>query len=200
MDTKENTHVLDYLADALRTGADELEKFQVQLSLGKMEALDAYETMKKKYASYTQEIVQKIEDGKEIYQDLIGRLQDLQVQFSLGKAETIEIYEEQRKKILLAIHEVELAIRSNPYYNEANAFLLDMLEKTKVKLEMLSEQFKPVKEQVIAAYEDRKDQVEKVIKEFKEKFNEQSGIEDRIDNFQKEIALAYDHFRKALVG
>jgi chromosome segregation ATPase len=200
MNTTENTHLLDYVIDAMRKGADELEKFQVQASLGKMEAMETYEELKKSYAHYTNEAKVKIEQGKEKYQELLAKVQDLQVQFTLGKADTIEAFQEQRKKIMLAIHEVQVAIQTNPTFIKAYALMLETLEKIKVKLDILAEQLEPTREKVKTVHEEKKEQIEKAIQEFREKFNDSTGFEDRLEYFQKEMSLAYDHFRKAFVG
>jgi predicted nucleic acid-binding Zn-ribbon protein len=200
MNSTENTHLLDYVTNGLRIAAGELEKFQLQVGLGKMEAFDAYEELKKKYAHYTHELKLKAEEGKEKLIDLQAKFQDLQVQFNLGKAETIEAFQEQRKKILLAIHEVQVVIQSNPTIIKTYAYLLIALEKLKVKLDILSQQFEPTRERIVENLNNRKEQLEKVISDFKSKFNERTDLEERMDVFRSEISLAYEHFRKAFVN
>lgn len=200
MDSTENTHLLDYVSNGLRRAADELEKFQLKAGIGKLEAFEAYEDLKKKYAHYTHELKMKAEEGKDKLVDLQAKFQDLQVQFNLGKAETIEAFQEQRKKILLAIHEVQVAIQNNPTFIKAYAILLDALEKIKVKLDILAKQFEPTKDKIAENVTARKEQLEKVISEFKAKFNDKTDIESRLENFRSEMSIAYEHFRKAFVN
>jgi hypothetical protein len=199
MENNENMHFGDYLAEGLRRSADELEEFQIQASLGKMEALDKYNELKKKYAHYTHELKLKAINGKEDLENLIGKIQDLQVQFELGKADTLEAFEEQKKKILLAIHEVQVTIKTNPTFIKAYALLLETLEKIKLKLDILSEKLDPLKEQVKAVYEDKKKDVEEAISSFKDKFSDKTNYEHKMEVFQDELALAYKHFKKAFV-
>lgn len=199
MENTENMHFGDYVADGLRRSADELEKFQVQASLGKMEALNKYHELKQKYAAYTHELKLKAIAGKENVTHLIAKIQDLQVQFELGKAETVEAYEEQKKKILLAIHEVQVAIKSNPTFIKTYALLLETLEKIKLKLEILSENLSPLKEKAKEVFENRKHDLESAISSFKEKFNDKTGMDTKMDVFQNELSLAYKHFKKAFV-
>jgi chromosome segregation ATPase len=200
MESTENMHLLDYVSNGLRKAADELEKFQLQVGLGKLEAFDAYEDLKKNYAHYTNELKQKAENGKEKLIDLQARFDDLQVQFNLGKAETIEAFQEQRKKIVLAIHEVQVAIKNNPTYIKAYALLLDALEKIKVKLDILSEQLEPTKEKITDYLSKRKEQVEQAIADFKNKFNEKTELDSKLGAFQSEMSLAYSQFKKAFIG
>lgn len=199
METKENMHFLDYVVDGMRKSADELEKFQLQASLGKMEALEKYDELKKYYTLTVHDVKSKIEHGKEQLQNLQAKVQDLQVQFALGKADTLEMYEEQKKKILLAIHEIEVTIKTNPTFIKTYALLLETLEKIKVKLEILSTQLDPLKEKVSTAYEARKKDIEDIISSFREKLNKETDIEHRMDVFQDELALAYKHLKKAFV-
>lgn len=200
MNASENTHLLDYVSNGLRIAADELEKFQLQVGLGKLEAFEAYDDLKKRYAHYTHELKLKAEEGKEKLLDLQAKFQDLQVQFALGKVETIEAFQEQRKKIMLSIHEVQVAIETNPTFIKVYAYLLDALEKMKVKLDILAEQFEPTREKLAENLGSRKEQIEKVISDFKTKFNESTNLDERIETFRSEMSLAYEHFRKAFVN
>lgn len=199
METTENTHLLDYVVSGMRKAADELEKLQLQAGLGKMEALDAYEEIKKKYKNITHEMKLRAENGMEQLQDLQAKFQDFQVQLDLGKAETIEAFEEQRKKILLAIHEIKVTITTNPNYIKAYAFLLEALEKMKAQLDLIGEQLSPVGEKINSNLSARKEEIEKVIASFKEKFNDRTDFESRMETFQEEMTKAYSHLRKAFV-
>ncbi|MFN6014984.1 MAG: hypothetical protein ACK47F_09885, partial [Flavobacteriales bacterium] len=167
MENTKNNHYLDYIIDGMRKSADELEKFQLQVSLGKMEALDKYEELKKSYANYSNEIKLKAEEGREKLQELQSKFQHLQVQFALGKAETIETFEEQKHTILLAIHELEVTIKNNPTFIRTYAILLDLFEKLKLKLEVLSTKLDPLKEKVKETYKDRKRDFEEAIESFR---------------------------------
>jgi chromosome segregation ATPase len=200
MNSKENTHLLDYVANGLRQAADELEKFQLQVGLGKLEVFDTYEDLKKKYTHYTSELKIKAEEGKEKLADLQAKFQDLQVQFHLGKVETIEAFQEQRKKIMFAIHEIEVSIKNNPTFIKGYALLIDALEKLKVKLEILAQQLEPTREKVATNLKERKEQVERTIADFKSKFNDKTDLDNRLESFRSEMSLAYDHFKKAFTN
>ena len=200
MNTTENTHLFDYVIDGMRKAADELEKFQLKAGLGQLEALEAYEELKKKYAHYTGEVKIKAEQGKEALKDLQARFEDLQVQLNLGKAETIGAFQEQRKKIMLAIHEIKVSIETNPTFIKAYTMLLAALEELHIQLEILEREFQPTKEKITEAFESRKAKVEEAIGAFRDKMKDQTNWDDRMEQFQKEMRLAYEHFKKAFVG
>lgn len=199
MEETVNVHFIDRVVDRMRKTADELEEFQVQANLGKMEALEKYDELKKTYAHYMHDLKLQTEHNVDRMQHLIGKIQDLQVQFSLGKADSKEVFEEQKKKILFAIHELQTTIKTNPTFIKSYAVLLDSLEKLKLKMEILSDKLDPVKEQLKESYSERKEQVEKIISSFKEKINDRSHFEDRMGNFQEELSIAYKHFKKAFI-
>ena len=52
MKNNENSHFIDKVIDTLRKAADEMEEFQVKVALGKSEAEDKYEDIKKKFKKY----------------------------------------------------------------------------------------------------------------------------------------------------
>lgn len=199
MEKTENVHFMDYVVDGMRKTAEELEKFQLQVSLGKMEAMDKFHELKKSYSHYTHEVKLKAEKGKDQLKNLQSKFQDLQVQLSLGKAETVEAFEEQKRKILLAIHELQVTIKTNPTFIKSYALLLEALEKLKLKLEILSDKLDPLKEKVSKVYENRKEDLENVILSFKEKINSKTDINSRMEIFQEELATAFSHFKKAFV-
>ena len=199
MENTENMHLVDYVVAGMRTTADELEKLQVQAALGKMEALDKFEEIKQKYSSVVFDLKDRYYQAKSEYEEIRGKVEDLIVQFNLGKADTIEAFEEQKKKILLAIHEIQVKITTNPTFIKGYAILLDVLERLKVKLEVLSEAMAPAKDKMVENFNERKAQVEDLILSWKEKFKDKTDIENRIDVFQSELSEAYKHFKKAFV-
>jgi hypothetical protein len=200
MEKIENTHFIDYVVEGMRKSAAELEEFQVQLSLGKMEAMDAFEDLKKSYNNFTHEVKLKAIHGKQNWEDILAKIQDLQVQLALGKAETSEAFEAQKKKIVLAIHSLQVAIKTNPAFIESNALFLETLENFKLKMEILSEKLKPLKEKVSTEFTARKEQLEDAILVFKENIRSKSTIDERFATFQDELSEAFSHFKKAFVS
>ena len=200
MEKTENMHFIDHVVEGMRKSAAELEDFQLQLSLGKMEAMDAFYALKKSYGNFTHEIKLKAIHGKQNWDDILGKIQDLQVQLALGKAETAEVFEEQKKKIGLAIHSLQVAIKTNPTFIESNALFLETLENLKLKLEILSEKLNPLKEKVSTEFTARKEQLEDAILQFKENIRRKSTIDERFATFQDELSKAFSHFKKAFVS
>lgn len=199
MEKSENTHFLDYVVDGMRKTAEELEKFQLQVGLGKMEAMDKFDEVKKSYSHLTHEAKLKMIQGQDQLENVQAKLQDLQVQLALGKADSVEAYQEQKKKILLAIHELQVTIKSNPAYIKSNAAFLETLEKLKLKMDILSDKLEPMKEKVAEVYNNRKEDIEKIIQSFIDRVNKKAEDSSKMEIFQDELAEAFKHFKKAFV-
>lgn len=199
MEKKENVHVIDLVVDKMRKAAVDLEQFQLTVNLGKMVALEKYEELKKSYSHLISESKIKIAHGKERLEHLQGKLDELQVQFSLGKAVTIEAFKAQKKKILNTIHEIEVSIKTNPAFVKSYAILLQALEALKLKLEILSKRLEPARKKIRKSLNEGKDEIEKILSSFQERFKKRINYERRMDVFQDELAIAYKHFKKAFV-
>lgn len=93
----------------------EMEELSLQFSLGKAEAADKFEELKKDFMSKVQEWKtvgeQMKNSGQEKSGELKTKLEELQVQLALGKAEAKELFNDQKKKIMKSISELESEIK-----------------------------------------------------------------------------------------
>ncbi|MBD3638742.1 MAG: hypothetical protein HUJ25_15420 [Crocinitomicaceae bacterium] len=195
----EKTTFTDYIVDALRKAATELEELQVQASLGKKEALDKYEESKKKFKSFIHDTKVKMEKGKDSLGDLHQKFDELKVQLALGKAETLESFQEQKKKILNSLREIESKIKSNATVNRVYASLLIEIEKFKVRLEWLEAKFKEGSQDFADSFNKQKEEFKAFVNRMSDKFSSDKEEDDtsRWDNFQSEMSEAFDHVKKA---
>ena len=108
---KANKTTTEKIIEGLKSAEAELEKIRLQVSLGKAEAKDEYEEIKKKFQGYIQEAKIHIDEIKSGAKEIKPLLETLQLQFALGKAETKDMLEEQRKKISKSIAELETLFR-----------------------------------------------------------------------------------------
>jgi hypothetical protein len=104
--------VIDKVVQGLKKAAEELEEFHVQVALGKAEALDKYEELKKTVDESIHSLKEKVLKHEKA-QELKGKLEELKLQFHLGKAETMDGIKEQKKRIGHGITEIENLLRGN---------------------------------------------------------------------------------------
>ncbi len=196
METKVNTQFIDKVVDALRKSAIELEEFQVKAVLGKAEAEDKFEEIKKKFNLFVHESKFKIKEGKEKIDDMNTKLDELMVQLNLGKVESIETFKEQKKKLLLALHEIEVKIKTNETLNKMYAMMLIEIENFKLQLEVLEEKFGKNKKASKSSFEKGKQEFNQFLENFKIKHSKKKE-ETKWEHFHGELSEAFSHLKQA---
>lgn len=191
--------IIDHMVSGFKKAATELEELQLQLSLGKAEAKDKFETLKKRFNGVVHEAELKVDDVKEWGHDLHTKFDELRIQLALGKAETKDVYEAQRKKINLKIHEIETYIQAHPKLAKAYDYLLTEFERVKLELEILAVNFKLSTLKTTDSLQKRRDEMTAIIKGLKEGLEKHKQGEEptRHENFRNEIKQAYHHLKAA---
>lgn len=197
MKNKEDNQFVDKVIGALRKTAVELEEFRVQAALGKAEAQDKYEEVKKKFNLFVQDSEYKINGVKEKIEELNTKFDELRVQLALGKAETKEIFKKQKKQLLLTLHDIEVKIKTNETLNRMYALTLIEIEQFKIQLEILEQKFNKDKGEAKDTFEKGKEDFNSFIDKFKGKYAKKKEEESKIEHFQSEISEAFNHFKKA---
>ena len=196
MKTKEDVQFVDKVVIALRKTALELEEFQVQAALGKAEAKDKYEDVKKKFNLFIHDSEFKIHGIKEKIDDVNTKFDELRVQLALGKAETKEIFLKQKKQILNTLHEIEVKIKTNDTLNRMYAIALIQIEQFKIQLEILEQKFSKDKTGAKDTFEKGKQDFNSFIDRFKGKYANKKEV-TKFEHFQNEISEAFSHFKRA---
>jgi len=197
MKNKEDIQFVDKVIGALRKTAVELEEFRVQATLGKAEAQDKYEEVKKKFNLFVHDSEFKIKGVKEKIDELNAKFDELRVQLALGKAETKEVFKKQKKDLLLTLHDIEVKIKTNDTLNRMYALTLIEIEQFKIQLEILEQKFNKEKVEAKGTFEKGKDDFNAFISKLKEKYGKKKEEETKLEHFQNEISEAFDHFKKA---
>ena len=108
------SHVGDNLASFFRNVSSKIEELQVQSSLGKAEAEDKWESIKKEARQGFEHLKNKTllayKDNQAEYDKLKAKLEHLEVQMALGKAETKDLLAEQKKNLMQTLHELKTII------------------------------------------------------------------------------------------
>jgi len=196
MKNKKDTQFVDNIIGALRKTAIELEEFQVTAALGKAEAQDKYEEIKKKFNLFIHDSEFKIKGIKHKIEEINAKFEDLRVQLTLGKAETKEIFKKQKKQLLSLLHEIEVKIKSNETLNNLYALALIEIEQFKIQLEILEQKFNKEHKASKDSFEKGKNEFNSFIDKFKSKYGKKKE-ESKLEHFQNEISEAFGHFKKA---
>lgn len=191
--------IIENLISGFKKAANELEELQVQLSLGKAEAKDKFESLKKRFNLTLHEAELKVKDAKEWAEELHTKFDELRVQLALGKAETKDAFEAQRKRIYAKIHEIELYIKSHPQLMKAYDYLQAEFERIKLELEIISVNFKLATLKTSDSFEKRRSEMAAIIKRLQDGLEKHKNAEEpsRHEHFRNEIQQAYHHLKAA---
>ncbi len=187
---------IDKVIVALRKAAVNLEEFQVKTALGKAEAKDKYEEVKKEFNSFIHDSEYKIKEVKENIEDLKAKFDELHIQLVLGKAETVDAFKKQKKQLLLTLHEIEVKIKNNKTLNRIYAVTLIEIEQFKIKLEILEKKYQNEKKETKSSFQKGKKEFNSFIDKITAKYSKKKE-ESKLEHFQKEINEAFSHFKKA---
>lgn len=193
--------VLEKVADKLMKIQEELDELALQLALGKAEAKDKFEEVKKEFKKKVTELKHSLTTtALNKMSDVVKtKFEELELQLALGKADTAEIFEAQSKKILQSLHNLENEIKKDlQQSNDLNSFSHDM-ENFKLKMEILRLKFVLKKFEIKDAFKEKMKEARKAVDKFKisaqEKLREGKA---QYKDFKGEVQLAYKHLRKAL--
>ncbi|NNC50556.1 MAG: hypothetical protein HKO01_08495 [Flaviramulus sp.] len=197
MKTTQNTHFIDKVVDALKKTSIELEEIQVKAALGKAEAQDKYEELKKKFNLYIHDNELRVKKGKEKADEIHAKFDELRVQLALGKAETTEKFNEQKKQLLQSLHDLEVKIKTNEKFKRMYAIALIEIEQFKIGLEILEEKLNLGNSDTKVSFEKGKKQFKQFVDDFKSKYTKKE--ETKWEHFQGEISEAFTHLKQAFV-
>jgi hypothetical protein len=193
METLRNS-LLNKTIYGLRKAALELEEFQLQLALGKAEASEVYEDMKKRFNEVVQDVKLKL-DKSISSENLKTKLEELQLHLALGKAVSKEIFYLQKENILKAIHDIENKLRVNEVGAELYAKVNAEIEKFKIKMEILALRYELGNLETKEGLEARKKDFARKVEEIKQKFSE-SALDEKMEQISTEIKKAYVHLKE----
>jgi len=197
MKTTEETRFIDNVVETLRKVAIEIEELQVQATLGKAEAQDKYEEVKKKFNTVLHDANYKIHSSKDKIEDIDTKFDELRVQLELGKAEGLDSFRVEKRKLLSKLHEIEVKIKTDKRINRLYAFVLFEIEKFKVNLEILEQKFEQGKEGAKTSFIKGKQEFNEFIGIIKTKYGKNE--ETKWEHFQDEISEGFRHFKKAFI-
>lgn len=196
----------DSIQNRLQSIEKSLDEFQLQLALGKAEALDEFEKQKKKINEFVFDFQQKIEQvttETELISRLKTVLQELQLQLALGKAESKEVFEEQKEKIIKVLGDLDEIFKADKRFDEKFADLYDYLDNStqnfRTALDILRLQINLGKSEAADNFEQVKKELSPVFSDLKEKITKikDSGFsENSFKDLNQELKNSFATVKK----
>lgn len=192
---------LEKIAEQLLVAQKEIDEFVVQMALGKAEAKDDFEEIKKQFRARVHEFKLLLNDFPRhaMSPSIKQRIDELEVQLALGKAETKDQFEDQKDKLLKAINGIEAAVNKWIGELENSPTFGHEIEKFKLKLEILRLRFSLKKIEVKDEFKDQMSKTKEVIEKFSKKAHDKVAAQKiKYRDFSNEITQSYDHLKNAI--
>lgn len=203
MKTEETTetNILQKVTDKLLAAQQEIDELALQLALGKADARDKFEDIKREFRSKVSELKNILANPAENYlsPEVKAKIEELELQLALGKADSKDLFEGQKKKIMNALTNLEEDIQKNWRRIKAPDFFVHEVEQFKLKMEILRLRFRLKKFDVRDDYRNRMQTVRREIKKMTTKAKDRvNARQEKYDDFKYEISLAYKHIKNAV--
>ncbi len=199
MKTEQNPESLTgKISKMLEKARIEIEEFALQFTLGKADASDKFEEVKKALRQKTAEWKQHF-SGLQSSEFIKSKLDELEIQLALGKAEAKDLFVEQKKKILASLHVLESELNGNSELKTRIDELKSEIEKFKIKLEILELQFElkafEGSDKIKDAMSKAKIETEKLFGKIEEQW---ADAKNKSADFSSEISKSFEHLKKAI--
>jgi hypothetical protein len=199
-ETKETTPpLLQELGEGMLKAQQELDELAVQLSLGKAEAKEKFEEIKKEFNERVNALTHYVKShfNNSLPKSLEEKLAKLEVYLKVGKAETKESFDLQRAALIEATIALENELRKALEKLEASGYFHHEAENFLLKLEILRLKFGIKKFEIKDAYRTRMNRAKKSINRFVADVKK-VGTKKTHANFKEEMAEVYKHLKSAV--
>jgi hypothetical protein len=204
----------DQIKDMLNNAKTELQGLEVQLSLGKAEAVEAFEAQKASLNTRLEEAKQFLQELSEKGKVQAGAMQQelekLQVQLSLGKAETLEGFKAQEQQIATAVGAFKekaqgfLADANVQGEEKVKLFMEEMDKRStefKTKMDVFRVQLALGEQEAQEGFEKYRKEVLDAARTLSQQIDEKiDAIEDKAEEIGEEIAEKLNDFKKSFTG
>lgn len=184
-----------------------LEDMQVQFTLGKMDATEAFETQKTQFRSMLQNMKDSLDKGTDLAEEKAAemrtKLEELRVQLALGKADGMDAFEEQRKKIEIAMNEIYQSGRKNfdENYRKSLTMFDHNAEAFKTGLEIVKLQFSLAKMDAKEELADKQKEIGDKMLELNNQFKTiQHQAMENMDEMNKQLRENFEKMKAYAEG
>jgi hypothetical protein len=188
------------IADKLVLAQREIDELTLQLALGKAEAREKFEELKKDFYTRLSTIKHylKSERVSEISKEITARIDDLELRLQEGKVESKEMFLIQKKQLLKSMVALEKEIRGRLPESLSKQNILHELETFKLKMEIVRLRFElkrfVIKDSIRSNINEVNRRVEVLVKKAKDKVN---AGKKKITEMKKGVTSAYHQLEKS---
>lgn len=198
---KSDGKVLKAVAEKLMEAQQEIDEWSLQLALGKAEAKDKFEELKKEFRGKLNAFRQKNQGVMEntFFKRVNEKIAKLEIVLEAGGVESLALFEEQKIKLIKALEEVEAELKVWFERNTVPHAFEHEIEKFKLKLEILRLRFNLKKFELRDSFRHSKGDIERALEKMDDAIQDtvEEGKE-RLDHIRTRVSNVYASWKKAL--
>lgn len=199
--TKIKTPLLEKMAEGLLLAQQEIDELALQLSLGKSEAKEKLEEVKKEFVRGISTLKKSLQSALDqpIPLALKMKFEAVELQLQVGKVQSKESFDSQIKLLIVATIALEEEIRSLLHKMEVKGYFGHEIEKFLLKLEILRLKFGIKKFEIKEGFRSEMATVRKSIESFRENAKKLKALPAAAyDDIKTEISSNYKSLRNAI--
>jgi hypothetical protein len=200
-ETKIKTPLLEKMAEGLLKAQQEIDELALQLSLGKSEAKEKLEEVKKEFIKGINTLKKSLQSALDqpIPLALKMKFEAVELQLQVGKVQSKESFDSQIKLLIVATIALEEEIRSLLHKMEVKGYFGHEIEKFLLKLEILRLKFGIRKFEIKEGFRSEMATVRKSIESFRENAKKLKALPAAAyDDIKTEISSNYKSLRNAI--
>ena len=176
-----------------------LDELQLQLTLGKLEAREAFERESKNFRQFIRDYKEQFKKENEELathrSNLSEKLEALEKLLGKESATSKKKFDLDKKEILHAIHELESVIEDT--YGEVSQLIQNKLDSFKGRLDAYRVQLALGEYEIAEELENKKTALRSTVNEIAERLKKEESASEKIDHFTEEVNKSMDHLKKA---
>jgi hypothetical protein len=200
-ETKIKTPLLEKMAEGLLQAQQEIDELALQLSLGKSEAKEKLEEVKKEFIKGINTLKKSLQSALDqpIPLALKMKFEAVELQLQVGKVQSKESFDSQIKLLIVATIALEEEIRSLVHKMEVKGYFGHEIEKFLLKLEILRLKFGIKKFEIKEGFRSEMATVRKSIESFRENAKKLKALPAAAyDDIKTEISSNYKSLKNAI--
>ncbi|MCA6416705.1 MAG: hypothetical protein IM589_13415 [Cytophagales bacterium] len=201
IETKIKTHLLEKMAEGLLQAQQEIDELALQLSLGKSEAKEKLEEVKKEFIKGINTLKKSLQSALDqpIPLALKMKFEAVELQLQVGKVQSKESFDSQIKLLIVATIALEEEIRSLLHKMEVKGYFGHEIEKFLLKLEILRLKFGIKKFEIKEGFRSEMATVRKSIESFRKNAKKLKALPaEAYDDIKTEISSNYKSLKNAI--
>ncbi|MCA6378808.1 MAG: hypothetical protein IM606_12395 [Cytophagales bacterium] len=201
IETKIKTPLLEKMAEGLLQAQQEIDELALQLSLGKSEAKEKLEEVKKEFIKGINTLKKSLQSALDqpIPLALKMKFEAVELQLQVGKVQSKESFDSQIKLLIVATIALEEEIRSLLHKMEVKGYFGHEIEKFLLKLEILRLKFGIKKFEIKEGFRSEMATVRKSIESFRKNAKKLKALPaEAYDDIKTEISSNYKSLKNAI--